>query len=510
MQKADLKSDYLAQAPALRSLYAHSFPCTDYQPLFAQRADFSAHHRDVLVQELRQQNQGLPENNAVQAAIKRLAEPATYTVTTGHQLCLMGGPMYTIYKIATTIRLAAAIQARHPEVQVVPIFWMATEDHDWEEINHFWADFETKITYLGAFHGPVGRHVLEASIAEIWPEGISEALKAHFKPGKVYAEAFRAFIHDLFGAHGLVIIDADRPALKGLFEAEMLAEVEGKGMHSHILTQNEKLETSGYKRQIHPREVNLFYMGDGGRSLIVPNEEGGFTTKDGQHNWSLADLNAEITAHPADFSPNVAMRPLYQEKILPNLAYIGGWAEVSYWIQLRQAFQNAEIPFPLLVPRLSAALVREKEALEIQSLGLTVEDINLPIHQLQDKYLAQDFDEAPLNTAISDIFFAYDNLAAQLSEIDPTLATSIQAERAKTESRLKNIPKKVRKALRNQNPQPYKQIRDLKSNIQPDNKQQQRTLNLSAFSDIPYRELVNLILDQCEPEKYSDKWITIS
>jgi uncharacterized protein YllA (UPF0747 family) len=209
--RLDLKQDYLHSAPNLRTFYGHAFfPSANYEAVAKARDQFPI-DRVGLVAELIRQNQGLENADAMLANIHALGDPKTYTVTTGHQLCWMGGPMFTIHKILSTIKLARQIEAKCHGLKVVPVFWMASEDHDWEEVNHYFPEAGKKVTYAAKHKGPVGRHVLEASALEAFAETTPAELKAFFQPGTTLAAAFRAFIHHLFGRYGLVIVDGDNP-----------------------------------------------------------------------------------------------------------------------------------------------------------------------------------------------------------------------------------------------------------------------------------------------------------
>lgn len=512
-----IKSDYLSGGAGepetpLRQFHHYPFPLQDYSAVIRDKA-LDNTDRSTLADELLRQNRDLPDNAATLANIEALRDENTFTVTTGHQLVMMGGPMYTLYKIAHTIRLAEAMQKQQADHRIVPVFWMATEDHDWEEINHFYPAFGKKRVYPGSFRGPVGRHVLEDSIAETLAE-VDGELSAFFEPGKKYAEAFRAFIHHLFGHTGLVIIDADFAVLKRLFVPAMRRELMGEGMADHIARTDSELESCGYKQQIFARPVNLFYLGDGDRDLIHRAEDGSFSLKEKPQTWTSDEMLALLEAHPEDFSPNVAARPLYQEIILPNLAYIGGWAEMSYWMQLKGAFEAAEVNFPMLVPRMSATMITRTQASAIAALAFQPEDMARPLHELKKLHLMNNWSDAELLDANAKVYHSFDGLIAYLEGVDPTLAIHIRAQQAKTNKILKKLEKKVHKSLRNQNHQPYDEIEALKAAISPDRSQQQRVLNLTAFTDsdnyrIGAQRLAQLILDECIPETYQEQWITL-
>lgn len=511
--KRDIKTDYLARAKELAPFYTYRFPPNDYIDQGAYFADIIADRapqaldRETLAETLRTQNAHLPNAEAVLANIELLRKDNTWTITTGHQLVLMGGPLYVLYKIATAIRMAEFAAEKHPEHHFVPVFWMASEDHDWEEINHYYTGFEEKHTYSGAFEGAVGRHVFGDEITDLLASAPAKYAR-HFRQGVTLSAAMRGLMHDLFGQYGLVIIDADDPALKSLLKPWMLREVRSDGMVDAMRHTNELLETAGYKQQVHPRPVNLFYLTDSTRDLVVPTESG-FGLKIGTKTWTQGEIEAEIEAYPERFSPNVAMRPLYQEIILPNLAYVGGWGELSYWLQLKSAFAHMNVHFPLLVPRMHATLLTAEQADALQDLGLEASDLAQPLHLLQQQYQDAHWDSGPLHAHNAQVLDSYAALADYLESIDPTLAISLRGEHTRVQKQVDKLEKKVRKALRNKNPKPYAALAALKAAVQPDRQSQQRVLNFTVFAQDDAQPLLDAIFAHCQPDAYTDAWIQL-
>lgn len=491
-EKRDLKQSYLNGDADLMGLAKWPWPVTDFGPVIAARKAVPI-NRELLVSEMMKQYEGMGDAELTRLQIQKISSENTFTVTTGHQVCLLGGPMFTLYKIATVIGLASVLSHSHPGKEFVPVLWMATEDHDWEEVNHFFTSFTEKRVYPGKFKGPVGRHVLEPSILETLSESTAEWIRACYSPGRTMAEAFRMLMHHLFGKHGLVILDADRPALKAAFGPTMSAELQLNGMAGPVKETTQHLEDLGFKPQILPRTINLFYIGDGERTLIdiVENR---YQLKGGNRSWSKAEILQELADFPENFSPNVALRPVYQETLLPNVATVGGWAEVSYWLQLKAGFQHLGVPFPPLVPRLHATLFTNEQAASIAELGLQMSVFTEPLHIIQERYLKQNWDDSPLEKAILKVQEAYEQLAAMVTEFDPTLATGVKAEQARSSNALEALPKKVKKALRNRNPQPYQQIAALKNAIEPENASQQRVLNFTAFNSVEPLSLVDSLV----------------
>lgn len=506
MGNRNFKSDYLSGASELSPFHRYPYGSSDYGQMIRDRAE-KAIDRETLVAELLKQNEPFREAANSLDNIRLLADPNTFTVTTGHQLVMMGGPLYTLYKIASAIVLARRIQERNPGYNVVPVFWMASEDHDWEEINHFHpAFFETR-TYGGSFSGPVGRHWLEPRIIDDLGEGEAE-FTSLFSPNHRLSEAFRRLVLKLFGKYGLVVIDADSKGLKSVFKPWMEAELKGEGMGKHVIEASAALEAAGYKVQVHPREVNLFYMEQGGRELLF-REEGMLKTKDGSRTWSEAEMLDLLADHPARFSPNVAMRPLYQEVILPNLAYIGGWAEMSYWHQFKWAFDALDVHFPLLLPRMSATLYKASDAAAMQELGLPIESLGLPLHQLFDAHTQLHKDDTELDKVMARITADFDELAEMVGAEEATMSRNVLSQQAKTKDYLAKLKKKLAKVYRNKHAEIYAALERVKGRVEPEGTRQERHLNFTAVSTGDAHELVELIMAECEPEKYEEKWIQL-
>ena len=359
-----LVQDYLANKSALSSFCGRNNSLENYRAQMLERSGFST-DRKMLVEVLKSQNSTLDLSEFTKNNIQSLESPDTFTVTTGHQLCLFTGPLYFIYKIVSTINLCQALKAHYTEKYFVPIFWMASEDHDFKEINHANA-FGQTLSWESNQSGAVGRMdlsdfsgVMQELEALIGERDNAKELLALFR--KAYSSqnlalATRILVNELFQEDGLVIIDGDDVRLKTAFVEVMKKDIIRKEFLP-ILTSQSELMGRDYKVQAHVREINFFKLDKGSRKRI-----------------STEISEAEITRHPEHFSPNVLMRPLYQEMLLPNLAYIGGGAEIAYWMQLKTAFESEQVPFPILVLRNSAVLTSSSQLKKIEKMGLTVED----------------------------------------------------------------------------------------------------------------------------------------
>jgi bacillithiol biosynthesis cysteine-adding enzyme BshC len=504
----NLKNDYLTGATSLRDFYQYPIQTPDFHSIIKNKSTEDIDRR-LLQEVIRDQYQGLPEYELVTKHIDQLADPNTFTVTTGHQLVLFGGPLFTTYKVLSTIKLAKELSEQFSDYQVVPIFWIHTEDHDYEEINHFFPSYFEKRTYPGTFQSKVGDHILEESITELAPEHFSEPLKKAFRPGISLAQAYREFMHHLFGPYGVVMLDADDPRLKKKFEKVIKEEIHESVAYTQVSKVSQHLDQAGYKLQIAPREINLFYLDQAGRNRIIASSEG-FTAVDRDLNWTAKEIDEMITNHPDQFSPNVSLRPLYQECILPNLCYFGGWGELSYWLQLKGIFDHFGVNFPLLLPRMSATIFTKAQLERWQEFGFEVEDLSHSLHEMYRKYTLQNWDDKPYQKMREEIIASIEKLRAFTeSEIAETLSRSVDAQKTKMNNFFGNFEKKIHRVIRADNPHVYREIEKLKNELQPDRKVQERQLSLGAFPDFPPEKIIKAAWEHCSPLDFSHRYIIL-
>lgn len=344
--------DYLAGKPELSSFY-HRRPELDSisAQIEEKSQQFPQAQRDTLVSVLQSQYEGLEVTEAVKTNLQALADGKTFTVTTGHQLNILTGPLYFIFKIATVVDACRTLAEKHPRYKFVPVYWMASEDHDLAEINHVHL-FGRKLTWETSQTGPVGRMSTEG-LDKMMSE-IQERLPVFEKAYNNFdtlADAVRCYVNELFGEHGVVVIDADHHDLKQALIPVIKDDVLHHNANDLAENASKQLGDLGYKTQIFPRKINFFYLEPGQRNRIV-REGDTWQVLNTEKSFSEEELLEEISAKPENFSPNVVLRPLYQELILPNLAYIGGPAEAAYWLQLKGVFDHFQAPLPLIMPQI--------------------------------------------------------------------------------------------------------------------------------------------------------------
>ncbi|MEL6672274.1 MAG: bacillithiol biosynthesis cysteine-adding enzyme BshC [Bacteroidota bacterium] len=503
-----IRKDYLSGAKDLQPFFQYAPSDQDFSAAIARKAREDI-DRKLLKAAIEEQYAGLEITEQTAHHIAQLDKETCFTVTTGHQLVLFGGPMFTTYKILSAIKLAAQLQARYPDHQFVPIFWIHTEDHDFEEINHFYPSFQEKRTYFGQFKGAVGDHILTDEISGLAPAHLPEALKAAYTSGKRMADAFRAYFNELFGHLGLVMLDADHPGLKARFSRVLREEVESQASYHAVNATSSALMAAGYPLQISPREINLFLLDEQGRDRL-DKQGNGFHRMGTEARFSAREMLNLIDKNPERFSPNVSLRPLYQEMILPNLAYFGGWGELSYWLQLKGVFDHFKVQFPRVLPRMSATLFTREQLTAWEALGFIQEDIQQSQHQLYEGYMPQIWKDDPLFEIQRNLYTHLDQLGAFLAdEVDPLMKRSAEALKVKNQHFLKNLNKKVHRVIRHKHPKAFDEIARLKQAIQPDRTVQERMLSLASFPAHAPRQIIDLAWKHCEPLQFQHQYLIL-
>lgn len=465
--------------------------------------------RSILVKVLQDQYQHLQPNRSVIKNIELLGEDNTFTVTTGHQLNLFTGPLYFIYKIVTAINLAIELKMAHPDKNFVPVYWMATEDHDFEEINHVSVD-EKNISWIQNTNGATGRLSTKTVAAAVTAykgylgissngQHIAKLVEKAYLEHDNLADATRYLVNKLFEKYGLVIVNADNPSLKKLFAEIAASDIIEHNSSKNIEKSSTKLEDLGYKTQVNGRDINFFYLNDNLRERLIF-ENNKYVVNHTDISFTEAELRAEIEAHPERFSPNVVMRPMYQEVILPNIAYIGGGAEVAYWMQLKANFDYYKVDFPVLLLRNSALLIDKRSAENLYNLGFSLEDVFLPVDELKNLWVLKNstaqLSLADETRAINSIF---DQIKLNAYKIDKTLSVSTDTAKQKTNHLLANLEKKLFRAEKRKHETALVQIENVKKRLFPGGTMQERTLNIAPMYVNYGEDFLSSCIENFEP-----------
>jgi bacillithiol biosynthesis cysteine-adding enzyme BshC len=445
----------------------------------------------AVVQEQYQKLSSEISNSAtVKKNIDSLKELKSFTVTTGHQLNLFTGPLYFIYKIVTTINLSARLGELYPDYHFIPVYWLASEDHDLEEINHIYI-FGKKVEWNPSSSGAAGKIIpagISSSIEELKillgnnPDAekiINLFLKAYNDHHNL-SEATRIIVHELFSDSGLVIVDGNDARLKKLFLEEMKDDAVNQSAFRLVNETIAELEKK-YKSQVRPREINLFYLEDQSRKRLIRKGEQ-FEVLETGRTFSREELFNEMNQYPERFSPNVVLRPLYQEKILPNIAYIGGPAEISYWLEYKSMFSHYGADLPLLVLRNCVTVIDKVNSDKLQKLGFAPEDIFLTEEELIKKYLKDNQSGAfSIEAMLNQTDALFQKAQNEVAEIDPTLKASVEAEKQKIQNSFRILEEKIRRAEKKKHDTAISQIKKIKEKLFPGNMLQERHENFLSF-----------------------------
>ena len=472
--------DYIQGDPKLQAFHS-GLPTPENLIRQIDKRNFPAHNRAVTSEVLKHQYQRLEVSEKTSSNLEALKSDKTFTITTGHQLNIFTGPLYVIYKIVTVIRACEELKKLRPDHNFVPVYWMASEDHDFDEINHF--RFNTqRFSWNTDQTGAVGRFDTK-SIRTIFDEiiGLPAFFSDAYLKQENLAAAVRYYMNHLFGEYGLVIIDADDPSLKHLFKPVIEAD-----LFDHIPEQKanyttEALVGTGYKTQVFPREINFFYLKGNLRSRIVT-AENGFGVLDTEITFTADEMRREIEDHSERFSPNVVLRPLYQELLLPNLAYVGGPSELVYWLQLKGVFDHFKVSFPLLMPRNFAGVLSPNVLRKINKAGLSLEEIFQDENQLaKEKVIENTAHKLDLEEQKEKLKKLFLQAHEQAIQIDPTLEKLVLAELRKSEKCLEKIEKKILKAERKNQEVLVDRIYAIKETLFPGGSPQERKDNFLNF-----------------------------
>ncbi|QYJ68338.1 bacillithiol biosynthesis cysteine-adding enzyme BshC [Flavobacterium litorale] len=493
--------DYLNQTANLKPLY-HRFPTLqNFKAQIAEKQNsYPAAFREVLSNTVASQYKGVTTSEATQNNIALLKKDTTFTITTGHQLNLFTGPLYFLYKIVSTINLSRQLKTEYPEYDFVPVYWMATEDHDFEEINYF--NFrDKKIQWQTDSFGPVGRlntegldSVLEAFSKELGMGNNADTLRNLFDSAYTkhnnLADATRYLANELFGNEGLVILDADNTELKKLFIPHIKNELLHQVSRSKVAETTEKL--SEYNVQVNPREINLFYIEDNLRERIIF-EEDKYHINNTELQFTEDEMLEVLEKHPEKFSPNVIMRPLYQEVLLPNLCYIGGGGEIAYWLELKSFFDASGVVFPILLLRNSVLLVTAKQANKLDKLNLSWGDVFLKQQQLMNNKVAK-FSEFSLDFSEQKKFLEqqFKKLNEMATKTDASFTGAVKAQEKKQLKGLANLEKRLLKAEKRIYADKLERIAQLQDALFPSQSLQERKANFAEF----YLEYDQKLMDE--------------
>lgn len=497
--------DYIDQVPGLKPFFSEPPSLQGVQAAVEARKKFKT-NRSLVVQQLNKQYEEVEASDPVMKNISSLLSEDTFTITTAHQNNIFTGPLFFIYKILHTIKLAAHCKRSFPQYNFVPVFYIGSEDADLEELNHIHLGGE-KIIWNTNQQGAVGRMKVDKELVKliglmegqlsVLPAGheIIDLIRNCYREGDTIQLATFRFLNRLFAEYGLIVLLPDNAALKSqmtvLFEDDLLNQTASAIVEKTAAT----LSVSGYKVQANPREINLFYLKDDIRERIEIRGDKYAVLNTGI-TFTKEDLQAELNKNPERFSPNVILRGLYQETILPNIAFIGGGGELAYWLQLKDLFIHYKVPYPVLVLRNSFLLVEKKWQEKIIKLGFTIEDFFLQEKELLDKLVKKKSkNKTELNGIYTEAENLYEQIKKQAASIDSSLEKHVDALKTRSVFRLNELEKKMLRVEKRKFTDQQRQIQTIKAHLFPGNGLQERIENISYYYAKWGKEIIQLLYD---------------
>ncbi|MEW6467298.1 MAG: bacillithiol biosynthesis cysteine-adding enzyme BshC [Bacteroidota bacterium] len=485
--------DYISGNSKLDGFYAYRPEAASFKTAIADLKK-RPYERKLLADILAGQNPGKKAKAAL------LADENTFTVCTGHQLCIFTGPLFFIYKIISTLNLAGRLSKLHPEYNFIPVYWMAAEDHDFGEIDHIYLPGKKmewgREEAIGQGQPPAG-DIATASLARMLDElrgfmgdnrnglELMEIFRKSYLEQSNLADATRKLVEQLFPDSSLLILDARDKRLKKLFSGVMKDDLIHHHAYRILSGTNALLEEKGYKPQVNPREINLFRMAGRDRIRIDSYDEG---------------YVKEMEEDPERFSPNVVLRPLYQQLILPNLAYVGGPGELAYWLQYRKVFEHYKVFYPLLVPRNSALWLDARSVQLMRKLNLSYAELFEPLDSLTRNITKRNSGSGlSLDEEAARLKQLFAGLAEKARGTDPTLAASVEAELQKTLNGLRNIESKLLRAEKHKQETTLNQAAKLKEKLFPQDRLQERHDNFIPFYLKHGRAFFEMLIENMDP-----------
>lgn len=498
----DLFVDYCTNFDAVADFYPGDWRDPEVRRDRGARAAARPTDREALADVLADQNEEWGGGEAAQRNVEALRDPETIAIVTGQQVGLLTGPLYTLYKTITTLQLAEE-WAEQTGRTVVPVFWVEGEDHDFEEISttHILRRNEVvSLSYdpdLPENPGAVGRLELTDEIDavldrldDLFPDSdfkpaVMERVRAAYRPGRRLEDAFAHLFRSLFEGEGLVFMNPDDERLKALSRPLFRQELKDpETPAARIDATSRALRDQGYHAQVRARPTNLFWLDEDGRYAIDLGDDGQFVLRNTDRTFSRAELLDRLDKAPEHFSPNVVLRPLMQDHLLPTAAYVAGPGEVSYFAQYGDVYEWAGLDMPLIHPRASVSLVESKVQKVLDKYDLSVCDFRAQLDALFQDVVVETMDvdvDAIFQDATTQMHKALNALKPDVEAVDQTLASSAEATRAAIVEEMEDLKQRTVRAEKRHHDEVRAQLEKAQVNLRPRGTLQERTINVLYY-----------------------------
>ena len=469
---------------------------------------FSKEQREILVKSIKNQYSKIDISEQTSENISSLLDSKTFCITTGHQLNLFTGPLMVILKIAQVISISKKLNSEIKNFKYVPVLWIASEDHDFDEISKVNLGQKNIKWEINSNNKPVGEieinnikdligNYKDLIIDYDFKEKFEEIIDNSYKDGDTLSMSTIKFINYLFSDHGLIIIDANKKELKDFFKPQLKNEIEKFSCRENNSLQISELKKDfeSFKVQVNPSDINFFKLTDKGRKRVRYNNES-FKVDD-ENSYSKDQILDLIGRSPELFSPNVIMRPLYQEVVLPNVCYVGGPNELRYWMQLKTYFDDNKVQFPILKLRNSAYIIDSKTSKKIKNSGIEIKYFTGELNELVN-YKIENTSGMKVNfdSLRSNLSLQFDELRKVSLETDKSFLGALNAQEKKQKKGIDDLEKKLIKAEKKNYEAEIKSIRSIHSYLNPSNISQERYLNFGNFYSYKGPSFINYIVEK--------------
>ena len=510
---SSLVQDYIAGKPATFHYVNYPVSYEGVRAAIQERKNFPI-QREVLVEVLKNQYQILLNANEafnktanikVSEAIQSFTQENTFAITTAHQPNIFTGPLYFFYKIIHAIQLAKDLKNQFPDNHFVPVYYMGSEDADIEEVGSYFLG-GTQHQWVTQQKGAIGRMKVDDALLSLlqnlegyWsvqPQGkrTFQIIKSAYQKGRTINEATLHLVHAFFGAYGLVVLQPDQATLKQLFVPVMEQELLHQFSHQVIQPTLERL-TKEYHVQSEGRSLNLFYLKDDLRARIEKQGED-YIIMDTPIRFSTSQIIEELKTYPERFSPNVILRGVYQETILPNVVFIGGGGELAYWMELKEVFAHTKVSFPLLQLRNSFLCIKEKQLNQWKDLGFELKDLFKPVFQLENEFIKKvSAENLSLSKHLAALNGLYEHIQKDVIKIDPSLGDHTLNLSVQAQKKLANLEKKMLKAEKRKQQIAIQRIHSIKKGLFPHDSLQERVENIAEWIGLYDWNWVDAIMD---------------
>lgn len=525
--------DYLYEFENVKEYFTYDFRAKDsYLKIFKTISESKKEFSPLLGKIIQHQYEGSESSEITRKNIAALSDKKTLAVVTGQQLGILGGPLYTFYKILTAIKLSSQLSERYDDFYFVPVFWLEGDDHDFNEVRTITTlDDQNKSITIGygeeipedEIRQSVGLLKFDHSIIDFinsfaglqrdteFKQTLINTIKEFYKEGVSFKEAFRNLIHSIFDESGLVIFDPQDKQIKDLLKPVFKKELSEFRKYTDKLVHTSAELEERYHAQVKVKPVNLFMNIEDGRYSIEP-VENDFRLKRKRRNFTLQQLLDLVESSPEQFSPNVLLRPVCQDYILPTAFYVAGPSEISYYAQLKPLYNFFNVAAPVIYPRSSVTILESNIKKTLDKFNLDIKDLFMDLDGAKKKVI-NSISEISLNEIFNElntnIEIAFDHLKEKLLEVDKTTADSSKKYKEKIFNAIEELQRKAEGAQNKRYEVTLRQIDKAAAILFPDSNLQERVFNFTLFFNKYGPEFLKKLFNEIQIDKFEHQVIEL-